>query len=1014
MTKITQSEFNAGQTQGDDSLSNTATVKLEGKIRLTKWTAKSPVTKRLALEADGSIRKISTAAQLGSGAVEQIECSPKKFLDVLKNIGSNDCLSYGVARDNRISKVLSRKRFDASSEQDNAMTRTADRMTWPDGPAVLMIDYDPPAADKALTKDAFLDVIYSIVPDLKECAHIWGTSTSSCLFDTTSKKEIRGIQGQRLYIIVNNGVDIPRAGKVLFKRLWLNGFGYIKISQAGSLLLRSPADDSVWQTNRIDYCAPPICVEPLASNKPTPLLLGDSRMVLDTSIALPDLTETEENQYLKLVAKAKVESASEAASVRDAYIKARVLKLANEGISHEVAERTIRHAMDGSVLLGDFQLECSDGTLVTVAEVLADPAKWHGKHFSDPLEPDYHDDNRVAYARLLGVPRPYIASYAHGGQRYFLARQLHTVRLAKGERGSYIPQIVSALTDCGAIYARGSTLITIHDMGKISALNEYGILARIDQSVRVEEFKQQSWQATDIKIEHAKIIQNAHVASFPQLKATLTAPSMCPVTSEILSAPGYDKLRGIFITNEEHFQAVILNPTIDDVRQSLKALWYVVRSFPFATKLDQTVMLAAMLTAVIRKMIPTAPGFGFDSPTQGSGKTLLAKLISALAGETPTISPQPDAKSDDEMRKRIFSCLREGHAVVVIDNIVGAFDSPALASMLTSEQYSDRVLGKSKTETVSSNSMVILSGNNLTLNGDLPRRIMMCRIDPKDEAPHQRSFNFDPVQVVTEYRQELVAAALTLIRAYKSSSHEQRCGAGRLASFEDWDDMVRQTICWLAQQQQSSLIPIGEAASGDCFPELVDPMEAVNDAVKHDPFRERHGHLLKSIAIKYGAGNGHGNIFSTRQLVKDSVPDSHNFGVGPEFGDDDDREALSYLLVEVAGDPIRHVVNARSLGGYLSKHHDRIVDGLCLRKGPDKQNVATWWIEDVACGLSGFGGLNNDQYEINSTQHTREQSTKIKPTKPTNPIKAISTRIPHAFVPNCATAINNKLGAHHD
>lgn len=994
----------------DLSTSNTAIVKLEGNISLTKWAASSPVTKRLALRTDGSINKISTAAQLDYGAVEQIKCSPKKLLDVFKNIGPHDCLSYGVARDNRISKVLSRKRYDASDDQEHAMTRTVDCMTWPDGAAVWMIDYDPSTIGIALTKDELLAAIYSIIPVLKDCAHIWGASTSSCLYDSTTNKEIRGIAGQRLYIIVSHGLDIPRAGKVLFKRLWLSGHGYIKVSRAGSLLVRSIADDCVWQPNRIDYCALPICEAPLESRKPKPILLGDQNMVLNTSIALPELTEAEEHQYLKLVAKAKADEASEAASVRDVYIKSRVLKLVNNGISKEIAERTIRHAIDGNVLLGDFQLVCSDGTLVTVAEALADPAKWHGKHFSDPLEPDYHDDNRVACARLLGVARPYIASYAHGGQRYFLSRQLHTVRLAKGERGSYIPQIVSALTDCGAIYARGKTLSTIQDMGKISALNEYGILACIDQSVRIEEFRQQSWQATDIKIEHAKIIQNAHVSSFPQLKATLTAPSMCPSTGEILSAPGYDTQRGVFITNEEHFHPVILSPTIEDVRQSLKALWYVVHSFPFATKLDQTVMLAAMLTAVIRKMIPTAPGFGFDSPTQGSGKTLLAKLASALSGESPTISPQPDSKSDDEMRKRLFSCLREGHAVIVIDNIVGAFDSPALASMLTCEQYSDRVLGKSKTETVSSNSMVILSGNNLTLNGDLPRRILICRIDPKDETPHQRSFDFDPVQVVTEYRQELVAAALTLIRAYKSTSTELRCGAGRLASFEDWDDMVRQTICWLAQQQQSKLIPIGETANGDYFPELVDPMEAVNAAVKHDPFRERHGHLLKLIAIKYGAGNGHGNIFTTRQLVKDAVPDSHNFGVGPDFGVDDDREALSYLLVEVAGDPIRHVVNARSLGGYLSKHQDRIVDGLCLRKGTDKQNVATWWIEDVAGGLSGFGGLNNGQYKINSTQHSTEQSAEIKPTKPT---KATSTRIPHASLIKSSEVTNN-LGVRND
>ena len=424
----------------------------------------------------------------------------------------------------------------------------------------------------------------------------------------------------------------------------------------------------------------------------------------------------------------------------------------------------------------------------------------------------------------------------------------------------------------------------------------------------------------------------------------------------MISAAGYDLEQQAYVVNADEFKPIPLVPTMDDVKRALAALWYPISLFPFCTPTDQTVMFAAMLTAVVRKLLPTAPGFGFDAPIQGSGKTLLLKVLSALTGETPTISPQPDSMSDDEMRKRIFSMLREGKGTLVIDNIVGNFDSPSLAAVVTSVTYSDRVLKESRSETVPSNALLLLSGNNLKLMGDLPRRVLVCRIDPKVETPHARSFDFDPEQLVTQYRQELVAAAITLMHAHVEAEPAQRAGAGRMASFEVWDDLVRQTVCWLAALQKDGIIPAGVTADGS-FPELNDPMEAVNEAVAKDPKRERQAILVTEIAKHFGFGiNGKpGPRFTTNELYLAADPLRFSGSSGLGYAMDLEEASLFDAIVEVGGDSVGRRINKRSLGKYLASISDQIVKGLVLRHGEHRQGYATWWIEHVGGELGELG-----------------------------------------------------------
>ncbi|MCC6198500.1 MAG: hypothetical protein IT518_28960 [Burkholderiales bacterium] len=116
------------------------------------------------------------------------------------------------------------------------------------------------------------------------------------------------------------------------------------------------------------------------------------------------------------------------------------------------------------------------------------------------------------------------------------------------------------------------------------------------------------------------------------------------------------------------------------------------------------------------------------------------------------------------MRKLVTATLMDGARVAVFDNVLGSFNSATLAKVLTSDRHSDRILGASATSAV--RTLFMLTGNNLTLAGDMPLRVLVARIDPRMETRFARSFDLDPERHVIANRQMLVAAALMLLRLY--------------------------------------------------------------------------------------------------------------------------------------------------------------------------------------------------------------------------------------------------------
>jgi putative DNA primase/helicase len=99
------------------------------------------------------------------------------------------------------------------------------------------------------------------------------------------------------------------------------------------------------------------------------------------------------------------------------------------------------------------------------------------------------------------------------------------------------------------------------------------------------------------------------------------------------------------------------------------------------------------------------------------------------------------------------------------------------------------------------NISLLMTGNNLTLLGDLVRRTVVCNLDAGMERPELREFSRNAVAHVAARRGPGVRAALTLVKGYLDAGCPRVLDArGQrvppFGSFELWDQMVRLPLMW--------------------------------------------------------------------------------------------------------------------------------------------------------------------------------------------------------------------------
>lgn len=432
--------------------------------------------------------------------------------------------------------------------------------------------------------------------------------------------------------------------------------------------------------------------------------------------------------------------------------------------------------------------------------------------------------------------------------------------------------------------------------------------------------KTKEWSEIDCPDRVAKTFEARGKWTLKSLAGTIEAPTLRPDGS-VLATPGYDEVTGLYYDpGDISFPAIKTTPTREDALEALQVFRDLLSGFPFVDQdpdrpgSDFAVAVSAILTALVRKSIKSAPLHAFRAPKMGSGKSLLADVVGMIAAGRPcaVMSLGEDA---NEERKRWLSVLLEGDPVVCIDNIEKPLGGSTLCSILTQETYKDRILGMSRTVTVSTAVTLLCTGNNLVFDGDLTTRVIPCDLDPGVERPEERSFAVNLYQYVPDHRAELVVAGLTILRAYVVAGRPRQ-DLPTFGRFEEWSDLVRSALVWLG---------------------TADPCAGRSRIEEQDPTRQRLGQLL--IAWKEALPSRPATVAQAISFTEDSVDHEPVDRIG--FSG-----RLREALLAVAGDRSGHI-NPRYLGNYLSKHVKRIEGGLRFERGDDRHKVATWVVAEA-------------------------------------------------------------------
>jgi hypothetical protein len=815
---------------------------------------------------------------------------------------------------------------DTDAQQAGSIARTRENFKFRGAPGVMMLDHDG-LPDGELSALQLRDRLIAAVPVLADAPMLWRPSASAgCKAPDGSI--LSGLTRHRLYIPVVDATLIPEAGKALEALLWATpGEGWCDIGVAGQRLPRCLVDVSVWQPERIDFAGPPLLEDGVTRVGVDGVIYGDAKAQFNLRNLIDSATPSIKKQAQAGLKASRALVAEKCDAVRRNWVAEKSPSLAQRrGIKSLQATNVLERAAMHQVLMGDFELTCSGGQVVSVAQLLDNPYYWHNARFADPLDPDA--DKRVAVARLLNGARPDLFSHRHGGMRYELRRQSARVQLGRGMRVDSTDATLQILRDRSELFDFGSNAIAFIADGKATPVSRDWLLdhvGRVAEFYRVKPLRDDDGNVTstletpeDAPTNIATAILAKHGSrNFKKLTAVTTAPTLRPDGS-VLDEPGHDPTTGLmYVTSEAYPLTVPSAPTVEQAIDAIAKLWNPIRLFPFADEVAVGVTLAAMLSACLRPALPTCPAFGFDAPAAGTGKTLLAKCIGALAtgGDVAVLPP---TNEEDECRKRLFAALRGGSKVLLWDNVREPLGNSVIDSFLTSSLFADRVLGASENVELPNRSLFLVSGNNLVLTGDTHRRILIARLDAQIETPFKREFDFDPLTEVCNNRQALVVAALTIVRAYITAGRP-KVAKGRIASFELWDDLVRQPLCWLRER----LIESGRNLND--LPMFVDPADSIDRAASENPETSKLAALLNAWIATFGT-----TPTSPAQAIAKAT---EGFGA---------QSVLFDALDEIAGQNSK--LNVRKLGRWLERHNGQLCTGLRLVLANRTNGLKRWTV----------------------------------------------------------------------
>lgn len=371
-----------------------------------------------------------------------------------------------------------------------------------------------------------------------------------------------------------------------------------------------------------------------------------------------------------------------------------------------------------------------------------------------------------------------------------------------GDLEAMSAQVLDILTSQDGLYQRSGVLtrIVTNDDGHPSIQNlspdaVRGFLARTMRFVEIK--RNEHGEIVSITTVHPPIAVVKDLMALAELPVrTLLRITESPVygaDGTLNTTPGYNPGSRTFFHSSKKLDIpqVPSKPSDKQVQWAKEFLQdELLTDFPFASESDRTHTVAAMLLPLVREMVAgNTPLHLIEAPSPGTGKSLLADVITIpTTGRSAQI--MTEAHHEEEWRKRLTASLSEAPTFVMLDNIRQKLDSAALAAMLTTQIWTDRILGRSEVIKLPVKCVWLASGNNPMLTTEMARRTIRIRLDSTHARPWQRTgFKHENLRKwVLSNRGKVLWCLLTLVQSWIAAGQPQ---AGQtLGNYEQWAEVI--------------------------------------------------------------------------------------------------------------------------------------------------------------------------------------------------------------------------------
>jgi len=362
---------------------------------------------------------------------------------------------------------------------------------------------------------------------------------------------------------------------------------------------------------------------------------------------------------------------------------------------------------------------------------------------------------------------------------------------------TFVQNVLAALPP-GALYRRGGIIGELQRDAselKFVVVGEQRMRAIVDTHVCLQQEQLGDKQEVQMRFKAcSRDLAAVVLGSAPsyqglrELRAIVTFPAIND-RGQIVE-PGWNAC-GIYY--DEPSELVGLQPRIED---PLSPLFDLLTDFPFEDNSSRQNAIGMMLTAICRYAIAgNVPFHLVFASLERTGKGLLidTTLGIVVLGRDAATTMQL-GRTEDEREKRITSSLLAGMSILHFDNLSpeDVIDSPSLASLATARIWSGRVLGRSAVASIENMLIVAMSGNNPKVTGELTKRTVPIRLQPRDDRPENRSdfVHSDIRGYARSQRRLLIECLLGIFIKWRDADSPMPANQIRMGGFEEWARIV--------------------------------------------------------------------------------------------------------------------------------------------------------------------------------------------------------------------------------